>query len=57
MRLSSLASVRRLAQLWVDMSRVKRSELLNNLDEESRKAVVERMQEINLERKKRVDKA
>ena len=53
MRLSSLASVRRLARLWVDMSREKRRELLNILDTASRLAVIERMTEIRIERRKK----
>jgi len=57
MRLSSVASVRRLANLWVDMSPKRRDELLNELDSSSRQAVVERMSEIKNERSKKNDNA
>ena len=54
-RLSSVASARRLARLWVDLSREKRRELLNSLDTDSRLAVIERMTEIRVERNKKND--
>ena len=50
MRLSSIASVRRLANLWVDLSESKRKELLSALDTDSRAAVIERIAEIKTER-------
>ena len=55
MKLSTLASVRRLARLWVDLSREKRRELLNSLDTDSRLAVIERMTEIRVERNRKND--
>ena len=50
LRLSSIASTRRLAKQWVDLSREKRKELLTCLDSDSRIAVIERMVEIRGER-------
>jgi hypothetical protein len=50
MALSSIASVRRLANLWVDLSTKRCNELLEALDAPSRDAVIERMNEIRDER-------
>jgi len=57
MKLSSVASVRRLARLWVDLSKEKRHELLDSLDTDSRLEVIERMTEIRVERNKKNDDA
>lgn len=54
MRLSSVASVRRLANQWVDLSKDKRRALLNELDTASRIAVIEGMTEIRLARAAKV---
>ena len=53
LRLSSVASVRRLAMQWVDLSRERRRELLGSLDTASRLQVIERMTEIRIEREKK----
>ena len=53
LRLSSVASVRRLAMQWVDLSRERRRELLDSLDTDSRLEVIERMTEIRIEREKK----
>ncbi len=52
MRLSSVASVRRLANQWVDLSKDKRHALLNELDTASKIAVIEAMAHIRLNRRK-----
>ena len=54
MRLSSVASVRRLAHQWVDLSKDKRRSLLNELDTASRIAVIEGMTEIRRTRAAKV---
>ena len=51
-RLKTMGSVRRLAKQWVDLSRDRRRELLDSLDTDSRLAVIERMTEIRVSRKK-----
>ena len=56
MRLSTLASVRRLARMWVDLSTKRQNELLEKLDSESRQEVVKRINEIKNERRKRCNK-
>ena len=57
MRLSSVASARRLATLWVDFSRERRRALLSELNTNDRIAVIERMAEIRFERKNKNDNA
>tara|TARA_B100000214_G_scaffold298982_1_gene229077 strand:- start:1046 stop:1222 length:177 start_codon:yes stop_codon:yes gene_type:complete len=52
MGLSSVASVRRLANMWVDLSPKRQDELLSELDAPLRESVVERMREIKNERKR-----
>jgi len=47
----TMASARRLARLWVDMSKGKRREMLDSLETDYRLAVIERMTEIRIERK------
>ena len=54
-RLSSLASTRRLARLWVDLGNQKRKENLSALDSFSRAEVIARMVEIRKEREEAKD--
>ncbi len=52
-RLSSVASARRLAHTWIDLSDDKRKERLSLLDTESRVAVIEEMVKIRITRGRR----
>ncbi len=52
MKTSSVASARRLARMWVDLSPDKRREMLSCLDTDSRTEVIARMVEIRVERQR-----
>jgi hypothetical protein len=52
-RLSTVASARRLANQWVDLSKPKRRPLLDELDVTLRIAVIEHMARIRLKRRAR----